>query len=557
MDALPWNTIPRMLRSQALDAPDAVAVSDQGTTLTVSDLYAESLLVARALQAVGVERGDRVGIWAPNCAPWVVTAFGIWAAGAVVVPLSTRFKGIEAGDLLRRTGVRVLFAAEGFLGASYVGFLSERYGQPKDGRPFQELDALELVVTLDPTGPRDGLVALATFLEQADRVSEMDGEARADSVAPEDLCEVLSTSGTTGLPKGVMLEHHQMLRAYWDWSQIAGLSPGDRYPIVSPFAHGFGINAGILACAMRQATMVPVSVFDPDAALDLVESERVSLLAGPPNLFSRIVHHPDLPRRDVSSLRIAIVGAAEVPEQLVHEMNERLGLERIVNAYGLIEGSVVTMTRPEDSVAVVSTTTGRPVPGVELRIVDDRGSTQPPGERGEILVRGYGVTRGYWDSPKQTREALSDGWLRTGDVGVLDGQGNLSIVGRKKDMFIAGGFNAYPAEIENLLLRHPDLAQAAVIAVPHDELGEVGWAFVVPESGADPTPDVLTAWARQNMSNYKVPRRVIVVPELPHNANGKLDKTALRQQLAEVDPQEAAPSPHLEIDHDRPHLPHH
>ncbi|MEU6379377.1 AMP-binding protein [Streptomyces sp. NPDC046909] len=537
METLPdWGTVPRMLRAQAAARPDAVVVSDGLDTLTLSQLRDRATRVARALLASGVQPGDRVAIWAPNHLSWVVTVFGVWDAGAAVVPLSTRAKGYEAGDLLRRTAARVLFVSEGFLGTSYVDLLADVYGAPEGASPFAGLERLELVVSFDEITPRTGVETIDAFLTRADKVDAGAAEERAELVHPGDLCEVLSTSGTTGVPKGVMLGHEQMLRAYWDWSGIADLRDGDRYPVVSPFAHGFGINAGILACVMRTATLLPIALFDPDAALDLVEREQVSLLAGPPTLFARLVNHPELAERNVSSLRVAIVGAAAVPEELVHDMRDRLGLERVINAYGLIEGSVVTMTRDGDPAEIVAATAGRAVPGMEVRIVDESGHLLPARERGEILVRGYGVTQGYWEAPAESAEALAGGWLHTGDVGVLDDAGNLSIVGRKKDMFIAGGFNAYPAEIENLLLRHPDVGQAAVVPVPHPELGEVGCAYVVPESGTEPTADEVIAWARRNMSNYKVPRQVFIVPELPVSANGKIDKRQLRARAATGQP---------------------
>lgn len=529
-----WGTIPQMLRARAEAHPDAVVVTDGPVRLTLADLKERAGRVARALQALGIAAGDRVAIWAPNTWSWVVTAFGIWDAGAVLVPLSTRAKGFETGDFLERTGARAVFLSEGFLDTSYVGLLDAVYGESKDGRPFRGLGHLETVISFEElTEPRPGVLPLEDFLAAADGVDDEAAEKRSADIHPDDLCHVLSTSGTTGVPKGVMLGHEQMLRAYWDWSETVGLRAGDRYPVVSPFAHGFGVNAGILACVMRAATILPIAVFDPDAALDLVADEHVSLLAGPPTLFARLLGHPGLPSRDVSSLRIAVVGAAAVPEELVREMHVRLGVERIVNAYGLIEGSVVTMTRKGDPAHVVATTAGRSVPGMEVRIADDAGNPLPVGEHGEILVRGYGVTRGYWQAPEQTSEALRDGWLFTGDIGAMDEEGNLSIVGRKKEMFIVGGFNTYPAEIENLLLRHPDVGQAAVVAVPHPNLGEVGWAYIVPEPGASPETADLIAWARNNMSNYKVPRRVFVVSELPVTANGKIDKAQLRSRAGQ------------------------
>ncbi|NUU22280.1 MAG: AMP-binding protein [Streptomycetaceae bacterium] len=538
----PWSTLPGMLRERARAVPQATVVLDGETSLTVGQLRVQAAAVARALTALGVAAGDRVAVWAPNTWQWVVAAFGCWDIGAIVVPLSTRNKGIESEQILTRTGCRVLFTTPDFLGADYIAMLDEVAGHATDARPFADLPELDHVVLFDGTHDRAGVLTWEAFLRLAPTVPGPDVEKRALAVRPDDPIEILSTSGTTGEPKGVLLAGAQILRAYWDWSHFVGLRTGDRYPIVSPFAHGFGINAGIIASIMRLAAMVPIAVFDPEQALEQVERLGLTVLAGPPNLFARILARPDLPDRDVSSLRVAIVGAAAVPTELVRAMRDRLGLEQVVNAYGLIEGSVVTMTRPDDPPEVVAATAGRPLPDVGVQLVDAHGRPVPDGERGEILVRGYGVMSGYWNAEDKTRSAVdADGWLHTGDIGVLDPAGNLTIVDRKKDMFIVGGFNAYPAEIENLLIRHPDVETAAVVAVPDPALGEVAWAYVVPREGARPEPADITAWARRNMSNYKVPRKVTLVTSLPVTANGKIDKVLLRgwtQTAPALDPSE-------------------
>ncbi|WP_067820445.1 AMP-binding protein [Actinomadura kijaniata] len=515
-----WGTIPRMLRDQAERHPDVAAVVAGDTRLTLAELARRAHRTARALIALGVAPGDRVAVWAPNTPEWVVAAYGIWDAGGVIAPLSTRFKGIEAAELLHKTGARVLLVAEGFMGVSYLDMIADA-----------DLPELEHTVLLTGASPRPGAVAWDDFLARGAEVAAEAAEDRARSVSPDDLASIMATSGTTGAPKGVMLYHAQLLRGYWDWAEIVTLREGDRYPIIAPFSHGFGINAGLLACVLRRATMMPVALFDPGDLMDMIERDRISVLAGAPPMFFKILD--ELDGRDVSSLRVAICGAAAVPPELIRRLVERVGLERMINAYGLMEGTVVSMTRAEDPVEVIASSTGRPVPGVTVRVVDDDGKDLPPGEPGEILVGGYGVMRGYWRDPERTAEAVdADGWLRTGDIGTVDDAGNVAIVDRKKEMFIVSGFNAYPAEIEGLLLRCPLVAQAAVIGVPDERQGEVGWAYVVPPPGTDPDPDAVVAWARAHMSNYKVPRRVIIVGSLPVNANGKIDKPSLHARAA-------------------------
>ncbi|MBB2912292.1 acyl-CoA synthetase (AMP-forming)/AMP-acid ligase II [Streptosporangium becharense] len=527
MEVPDWRTVPRMLRDLADGHPCDIVVTE-GTEgpvrLSLAGLRSRAGDVARGLIALGVRPGDRVAVWGPNDVDWVVGAFGVWDAGAVLVPLSSRFKGVEAAEVLRSTGTSVLITGHGHDGVVLAGLLGGAAGGPAPGRPFAGLPDLRHVIV--PQGvDHPGASRPAQLLAASSRVGRAEAEERALAVRPDDLCEIISTSGTTGTPKGVMLEHSPVLRAYWDWAEIVTLGPGDRYPVIAPFAHGFGLNAGLLASVMRRATMTPVRVFDAESLAGLIRDRGVTVLAGPPTLFHRLLEEAEL---DGHALRVAICGAASVPPELVRRLTDRLGLERVINAYGLMEGTVVSMTRAGDPVEVIASSAGRPVPGMEVRIVGEDGRDLPAGERGEILVRGYGVMRGYWGEPGRTAEVIRDGWLHTGDIGTLGPRGDLSIVDRKKELFITGGFNVSPAEVEGLLLREGSLAQVAVVGVPDPRLGEVGWAFVVPRRGTAADPDAIIAWARATMSNYKVPRRVIVVDALPVNANGKIDKRALR-----------------------------
>ncbi|HEU5158827.1 MAG TPA: AMP-binding protein [Streptosporangiaceae bacterium] len=536
METMPvpeWGTIPRMLRDLAARHGDAEVVGGAAPApLTLAELAARAAEVARGLIALGVRPGDRVAVWAPNTPAWVVTAYGVWDAGAIIAPLSIRFKGAEAARFLREVGAKVLVVAAGEPGADCLRMLTEAGGGPGAGRPCRDLAALEHVISHGPVPPGPGTQAWDDFLAGGAAVATDAAEERALAVDPDDLAEIMATSGTTGTPKGVMLHHAQLLRGYWDWAEIVTLGPRDRYPIIAPFSHGFGLNAGLLACVLKRATMLPIARFAPDELMTMIERERVSVLAGPPTLFFRVLD--ELGGHDVSSLRVAICGAAAVPPELIRRLLDRVGLERMINAYGLMEGTVVSMTRADDPVEVVAGSAGRAVPGVSIGIVDDDGKELPPGERGEIVIGGYGVMRGYWNDPEQTAAVIDErGRLRTGDIGVLDERGNLTIVDRKKEMFIVGGFNVYPAEVEALLLRHPGLAQAAVVGVPAAGpaaagRSEAGWAFVVPAPGAAVEPDAVIEWARANMSDYKVPREVIVVDALPANVNGKVDKPALR-----------------------------
>jgi acyl-CoA synthetase (AMP-forming)/AMP-acid ligase II len=318
-----------------------------------------------------------------------------------------------------------------------------------------------------------------------------------------------------------MMNHLQNLRMYAEWCDLADLRRGDRYLIVNPFFHTFGYKAGCLASFIRGATMLPVPVFDADHVVDLIAAERITMLPGPPTLYHSLLAVPD--KSKLATLRAGVTGAADIPVELIRRVHEELPFQTLATGYGLTEAGTATLSRPGDSFEDVATTAGLPCDGVEVRIADDA----------EVLVRGYSVMQGYFDDPAATAEAIdADGWLHTGDLGSFTESGRLRIVGRKKDMFIVGGFNAYPAEIEGFLMEHPAVAQAAVIGVPDERLGQVGKAFVVLKGSGSGADDVsagqLISWSKDRMAGFKVPRVVVFVDALPLNATGKVMKDQLR-----------------------------
>ncbi|MDH3211575.1 MAG: FadD3 family acyl-CoA ligase [Myxococcales bacterium] len=519
-DPADLRTIPRLLRAAAARYPDRAAIEDDGVSLSFAELARAGLRAARAFRATGVGSGDRVAIWAPNLCEWILAAVGLQSAGAVLVPLNTRFKRAEAGSVLRKSGARILCTVGEFLGTNYA-----------DSLAGEDLPDLEEVVLL--RGDAERGTPWTEFLSRAESVSEAEARAAADAVSPDDLSDLLFTSGTTGSPKGVMTTHGQNLRAFAAWSEVVGLREGDRYLVVNPFFHAFGYKAGWLASILRGATVLPHAVFDVPAVLERVGSERVSVLPGPPTLYQSILAHPDRARYDLSCLRLAVTGAAAIPVELIRRMRDELGFETVITGYGLTECcGIVSMCRSDDDPETIATTSGRAIPGVEVCCVDRDGKEVPRGEAGEVIVRGYNVMRGYFEEEAATREAIdSDGWLHTGDVAVMDERGYLRITDRIKDMFIVGGFNCYPAEIENLMYGCDEIAQVAVIGVPDARLGEVGMAFVVPAPGAPLTPESVSAWCREHMANYKVPRVIEIVDALPTNASGKVMKFVLRETV--------------------------
>ncbi|MFE2377602.1 FadD3 family acyl-CoA ligase [Streptomyces sp. NPDC059398] len=537
----PPTTLAQLTDFAARAHGDLDALADGEVRWDFGQLDEAVRAAARAVIALGVEPGDRVALWASNSRAWITAALGALSAGGVLVPLNTRYKAAEAADIIRRSGARTLLTERGFLGIDYVAMLRDS---------GEDLGALETVVVLrgGATGPALGW---DDCLARGRQVSEAHRSARAAAVAPDDLADILYTSGTTGLPKGVMSTHRQVLAGIGAWSRAVTLRPGDRYLLLNPFFHTFGYKAGFVACLLRGAAMVPEAVYDVDRVLRRIAEEHISVLLAPPTVFHGLVRHPRLAGHDLGALRLAGTGASVVPVELVDEIRERLGVPGVFTAYGLTECMGVVAVCPVDADAwSVSHTVGLPLPGTEIRIVGPggpAGDALPPGRAGEIAVRGPQVMRGYLDDPGATARVIDgDGWLYTGDIGVLDARGYLSITDRLKDMYVVGGFNAYPAEVENVLRCHPLITEAAVVGAPDERLGEVGVAYLVTEGGQRPDPAELTAWTRERLANFKVPRRFHVVPELPRNASGKILKARLRRaeeraRQEEANPQEADP----------------
>ncbi|CAN5367542.1 3-((3aS,4S,7aS)-7a-methyl-1,5-dioxo-octahydro-1H-inden-4-yl)propanoate--CoA ligase FadD3 [soil metagenome] len=490
--------------------PANVALIEEARSWTFAEVWADARAAASALLARGVQPGDRIAIWAPNLSAWMFAALGAQICGAAIVPLNTRYKGEEAGQILRRTRATILFTVRGFLGVNYPALLSG-----------QALPDLRETILLE-----DWAAFLASGKGADDPAVLRNVAARnADEIA-----DIIFTSGTTGAPKGVLTAHGQVTQIFGNWAERVDLRQGDRYLIINPFFHTFGYKAGWVACLLLGATIIPQPVFDETETARMIEHHRISFIPGPPAIYqSLLANQATAARRDLSSLRVAVTGAAPVPSVLVERMRAELGMSNVVNGYGMTECGVITMTRQGDPPELVANSCGYPLPGIELRCVDDDGADVAIGAPGEIWVRGPSVMRGYLDDPQATREAIdADGWLHTGDIGTLNDIGYLRITDRKKDMFICGGFNCYPAEIESLLTRHPAIEMAAVIGVPDERMGEVGKAFVVLRAGALAQPEEIRAWARETMANYKVPRSIEILDALPRNAAGKVVRADLR-----------------------------
>ncbi len=515
-----WRSIPALTAAAAERFGEALAISDGTTTMTYSGLFDSVRHFAGALVTAGVNRGDRVAIWAFNSAEWIVACLGLLQAGAVLVPINTRFKGLEAADVLSRSRARALVTVTDFLGTDYVSMLRST---------GQELPELKTIVVAHGGVP-EGTESWARFLDGATAWAVAEADRRGAHSKSDDISDILFTSGTTGIPKGVVMTHGRTLYCGTDWVTMTCLGPTDRYLMINPYFSQFGYKGGILACLAAGAAMLPEAVFDVGRALKRVQNESVTVLPGPPTLYQSILDHPQRDRYDLSSLRVAVTGSSDIPIELIRRIDQELPFSTIISGYGMTEGGTASSTEPGDNFEAIATTVGRARPQYEVRIVDEQGSDLPAGEIGEIVFRGPGVMAHYLDNEEATAATLSaDGWLRSMDLGMFDDSGRLHIAGRIKDMYIVGGFNAYPPEIENQLLRHPDISQAAVIGIPDKRLGEVGMAFVIltPEATSTTGEDIIS-WCREQMANYKVPRAVEIVHEFPLTGSGKVHKEVLR-----------------------------
>lgn len=505
-------TTPAVLDRMAFDHADHLAVVTPDRSFTFAELHDEVRRTAAAIAGLGVSRGDRVAIWSPNTWHWVVACLATHYAGAVVVPVNTRYTAEEATDILVRTQARLLFAMGRFLGSDRINGL--------DRTALPDLGHIVRVPVEEDDGTWDEFLA-------GPQVPPSEVDARAAAVQPDDISDILFTSGTTGRSKGVLCAHRQSLSAPAAWAECGQLSSADRYLCINPFFHNFGYKAGILACLQTGATLIPQLTFDPEQAMRTVAEQRITVLPGPPTIYQTLLDHPARPDYDLSSLRFAVTGAAVVPVVLIERMQSELDFDIVLTAYGLTEASGFgTMCRPDDDPVTVATTCGRPIAGFELRIADPDDDTGA----GEVMLRGPNVMLGYLDDPEATADAIDDqGWLHTGDIGTVDAAGNLRITDRLKDMFICGGFNVYPAEIEQVLARLDGVADVAVIGAPDDRLGEVGRAFIVAKPGAAVDADAVISHCRKHLANFKVPRSVTFVEALPRNAGGKVVKPILRE----------------------------
>lgn len=517
------NTVPAAVLAKAAQIPDSIAIVEGDQRITYAALSQQVGKAANAMLAAGIEPGDRVAVWAPNSAHWIVAALGAQAVGAALVPINTRYKTAEAAYPLARTGAKLLIATNGFMGI--------------DGDAAVALagsDGAAAARIVDLGAPDEADTSWASFIAAGRIRDELDWQAALAQVGADDVCDILFTSGSTGRPKGVPHRHGVTVRQTLNTVLQNGNVAADRYLVVNPFFHVFGYTGGWMPALLVGATVYPLAVFDVDQVLKLIETEKITYFPGPPTIFHSILEHPRLSDFDVTSLRVTLTGAADVPVELIQRMLDELTFDRVIQAYGMTECGTVTYTLPDDNAATVAASIGVACHDCELRIVDADNNPVVPNEPGEIVVRGYSVMDGYLDDEEGTLAAIdSEGWLHTGDRGSCDENGYFRILGRTSDMIIVGGFNVYPAEVEDMMREHPNIENVAVIGVPDARLGEVVCAYVIARpSTSELSQEEIVAWCRERMANFKVPRYVVPVEVFPLTGSNKVSKVDLRNLAA-------------------------
>jgi len=509
------GTLPAVLRAAAERHGDHPAYVENDRTLSFAGLLERVRDTARGYVALGLEPGDRAVLWGPNSIDWVVAALAVSYAGGILVPTNSRYTGHEVAEIVDRTHAVLVIVHDGFLDRHQIADLNAA----------SDLDSVKEVVDI-------ANLEWVAQLGQDTSIQEID--ARADAVTPDDVADILFTSGTTGRPKGAMSSHHQTVGVARAWGELGGVTADDRYLVINPFFHSFGYKAGIVVGLTTGATLYPVRTFDIDLTMQQIQEARITVLPGAPTIYQTLLNAPARTTYDLSSLRLAVTGAAVVPVVLIERMRadapEGLAIDNVVTAFGMSEAVVATMCREGDPAELVASTCGRAIPGMEARIARPEGD--PDASEGELLLRGEFVMLGYLDDPGATREAIDeDGWLHTGDVGTMDEAGNLTITDRLKDMYISGGFNVYPAEVEQALMRLEGVDDVAVVGIPDERMGEVGKAFVVVSPGERRLDaDRVIEFAKERLANFKVPRQVEFIDALPRNLGGKVLKTQLRDQ---------------------------
>jgi fatty-acyl-CoA synthase len=513
----------------------ALISRQQNVRWTWEELNARADALAAGFLQRGLWRGDRIGIWAPNCAEWALTQFAAAKIGLVLVTINTAYRQAELEYALNRVGCKALVMARGHRGIDYLGMLQAIAPEIPSSSPgvlnAARVSALKLVVTIGDTAA-PGCLPFAAIASESNETPAV--HAIRVTLQPEQPINIQFTSGTTGFPKGATLSHRNILNNGFFVGERLGLTAEDRLCIPVPLYHCFGMVMGNLACMTHGATIVyPGEGFDPRAVLETVEAERCTALYGVPTMFIAELNDPDFARFDLSSLRTGIMAGSPCPIEVMRRVVSDMHMPEVTIAYGMTETSPVSFqSAREDSIERRVTTVGRVLPHVEVKVVDELGRTLPRGQPGEFCTRGYSVMPGYWDDTERTAEAIdAEGWMHTGDLGTIDEDGYGNVVGRIKDMVIRGGENIYPREVEEFLFRHPKVRDVQVVGIPDDRYGEELCAWIILREGAGAMPEEIRDFCRGKISHHKIPRHIRFVDSFPMTVTGKVQKYLIREAM--------------------------
>lgn len=500
----------QLLEYSSRKMPNKEAVYDRTRRLTYKELLQECDRIAAALDAVGVKKGDRVGVCLPNWHETVAIYFAIAKIGAILVPFNPKYRLHEAQHIIKDSGVQFLFISAEF---------DQNVGIESTSPLVKVMVSVRFV--------KEGILSLEDLIHKG----EAHTPAKTEIDPVHDVFCVLYTSGTTGAPKGAMLTHRGMVWSGRTIGESIHSSAEDVYLIPAPLFHIFGIGINLIAAISVQAKMVMMDVYKAKEALELIQQEKVTVHHAVPTMYILELNHPDFASYDLSSLRTGVVGGAPCPAETIRAIREKMKLN-LCNSYGMSEIGSLTITAYQETEKNLYETIGKAIPGAEVKIVNDRRETVPSGEVGEIACRSFGVMKGYYNNPEQTSQALDeDGWFYTGDLGVMSQDGYIRFVGRKKEMIIRGGYNIYPGEIEEVLYKHPKVLQAAVIGLPDAVMGEIACAVVKLKADEESSNEEILTYVKQHLAEYKVPKQVVFFDQLPATASGKIQKLKLKEEV--------------------------
>lgn len=535
-------TVGKLLEEKANAYPEheAVVYADRGLRMTYRQFDEYCRLVARSLMKLGIQSGEHIAIWATNTPEWLACQFATGKMGAVLVTVNTNYRTAELEYLLKQSDSTTLLLIEQYRDTSYIDTIYEIAPELYECQPGQlkakRLPRLKNVIVLgDKRYP--GTYTWNDLLAMAQDTAEDELDQRMNSLDPHDVINMQYTSGTTGFPKGVMLSHYNIINNAYNIAQCMKLTKDDRLCIPVPFFHCFGCVLGVLACVSVGATIVPIQEFNATQVLQTVQDEKCTALHGVPTMFIAELNDPDFEKYDLSSLRTGIMAGSNCPIEVMKAVIEKMGAKEITIAYGQTESSpVITQTRTDDPIHLRVETVGRALPNVEVKIVEPGTNKEVPcGVQGELCTRGYHVMKGYYNNPEATKEAIDEeGWLRTGDLAIMDENGYYRITGRLKDMIIRGGENIYPREIEEFLYQHPKIQDVQVVGVPDEKYGEEVMAWIILKPGQTATAEEVQEFCRGKISRHKIPRYIEFTDSYPMTASGKIQKFKLREQAKQI-----------------------